>query len=472
MADLPAKAASLKMKQFNGLNGCSVCYHPGENYRCWVYPYKGDQRDRKYAEVWRDAHLAEVNGAEENGVKGKSVVLDIQRIPEEAPFDYMHLVLEGEWKRKLLLLLDPRNGYITKGELEQLDQSVKAIKFPHDFKERVTEVSLESIRKAKASEQQLLILHILFPLLKGVLDEELFVHLGLLVTANHILNQDSASDQDVKNADTMLKTYHRLNEDLYNKSEMTYTNHALTHLAKQRKAHGCPLVLLSNFVFEGFIATLKRQYHGSTGVVSQMVRNVVVLQDLERYAEAFRGGALFEYVKEILYGKQLKMNKLEDNTKVQGIVDTLEHDVPDDISSFCNTNGAQYWQRMEVNSRMFHSLAYKRKGQSASYLAIINSNGKKLFGKILVFLSVHSFGFAMVQLFEKTQNRLFDNAYADENVAELVRENILGCGFIPLKLTKDIVLVRGAELSKRFLFVTNNEKTGFASEELYSYQHD
>ena len=29
LADLPAKAASLKMKQYNGQYGCTICYHPG-----------------------------------------------------------------------------------------------------------------------------------------------------------------------------------------------------------------------------------------------------------------------------------------------------------------------------------------------------------------------------------------------------------------------------------------------------------
>jgi len=100
LADLPAKSASLKMKQFNGRYGCSVCYHPGERISRdtlgWVYPYKENIRIRTYNEVWTHAHLADANGTEEFGVKGKSVILDIQRVPEETPLDYMHLVLEGK----------------------------------------------------------------------------------------------------------------------------------------------------------------------------------------------------------------------------------------------------------------------------------------------------------------------------------------------------------------------------------------
>lgn len=42
LADLPAKAASLMMTQYNGEYGCSVCYHPGEHNaesNPWIYKY-------------------------------------------------------------------------------------------------------------------------------------------------------------------------------------------------------------------------------------------------------------------------------------------------------------------------------------------------------------------------------------------------------------------------------------------------
>lgn len=41
IADLPAKAAMLNIKQFNGEYGCAVCLHPGESSGRGVriYPY-------------------------------------------------------------------------------------------------------------------------------------------------------------------------------------------------------------------------------------------------------------------------------------------------------------------------------------------------------------------------------------------------------------------------------------------------
>ena len=112
LADLPAKAASLKMKQFNGLHGCTICYHPGElidpknrTVRGWVYPFRENVVKRTFEEVWKHAHDAEETGTEQFGVKGKSVVLDIQKVPEEAPLDYMHLALIGKMIDFLTLVI-------------------------------------------------------------------------------------------------------------------------------------------------------------------------------------------------------------------------------------------------------------------------------------------------------------------------------------------------------------------------------
>ena len=94
------------MKQFNGLYGCTICYHPGEriepNKLGWVYPYKENVRLRSYDEVWAHAHIAEQTGSEKYGIKGKSVVLDVQKVPEETPLDYMHLVLIGMFLSPIL----------------------------------------------------------------------------------------------------------------------------------------------------------------------------------------------------------------------------------------------------------------------------------------------------------------------------------------------------------------------------------
>jgi hypothetical protein len=45
-----------------------------------------------------DANLAVHSSSIIRGVKGRSPLLNLIRIPEQVPFDYMHLVLQGHTK--------------------------------------------------------------------------------------------------------------------------------------------------------------------------------------------------------------------------------------------------------------------------------------------------------------------------------------------------------------------------------------
>ena len=159
-----------------------------------------------------------------------------------------HLLINvsGEWHKKMTYLLDPKNNFITQHELDELNGKISKVKFPHDLNGRITDLSQERLKRFKATEMQLFLLHALFPLLQPIFDTEIYVHHGLFVTAMQILNKDVCLDQDIANAQLLLDEYHKLNTEIYSRRYLTYTNHALIHLPDQRRAHGCPLVLLSN----------------------------------------------------------------------------------------------------------------------------------------------------------------------------------------------------------------------------------
>ena len=101
LADLPG----LKLKQFNGKFGCPVCHYPGcpqeDNHLIRLYRYHSNKFPLRTAtESIQYADTAEETRSTVMGWKGRSVVLDIVEIPDQSPFDYMHLVLEGELERK------------------------------------------------------------------------------------------------------------------------------------------------------------------------------------------------------------------------------------------------------------------------------------------------------------------------------------------------------------------------------------
>ncbi len=84
--DLPAKAAVLCCKQFNGKYGCSVCLHPGEwlSNNARVYP-PSIWPEISHAQVIKDAAEAERTNTAVRGVMGMSPLAEV--------FDMVYLLI-------------------------------------------------------------------------------------------------------------------------------------------------------------------------------------------------------------------------------------------------------------------------------------------------------------------------------------------------------------------------------------------
>ena len=82
-----------------------------------------------------------------------------------------------------------------------------------------------------------------------------------------------------------------MNCSLFGEVADTFTVHALRHLPDQIHLHGANLVLMLNFIFEGSIATIKRQYHGSRGIIPNMVRNIGKLQNIHNMENKIEGSS-------------------------------------------------------------------------------------------------------------------------------------------------------------------------------------
>ena len=95
--DLPAMAAVLCAKQYNGKYSCSVCLHPGKrlvnNARVYlpekVYP------QRTHTSVAAAVSRAERTGSCVHGIFSTSPFMSSLDIVNSIPVDYMHAVLEG-----------------------------------------------------------------------------------------------------------------------------------------------------------------------------------------------------------------------------------------------------------------------------------------------------------------------------------------------------------------------------------------
>ncbi|XP_066936442.1 uncharacterized protein [Clytia hemisphaerica] len=481
LADLPARAASLSLKQFNGKFGCPVCYHPGcpkeGNHLVRFYRYQENPFPlRTMEESMSFAERAEEMGNAFFGWKGKSVVLDITEIPYKVPFDYMHLILEGELKRKLSKFLFPPNGLLDQDGLDEINGILKQIHYPHDFSKKITSLNIKVVKRAKAGDLQLLLLHVLLPTLKDRIPDDSFCHLGLLVTSLQLLNQDSAREEDIKLAENMLIEYHRNDQRLHGDESQTFTNHALIHIADQRRKHGCPLVLISNFVFEGFIATLLRQYHGSRGIVPQMIKNIGYLQNIDAMHKSISQESTRELASDIIKKRYPNRTNIDNNTFMFGTIsDTQPIEAVQLPNRFFN-GGVRFSQRLWYKGNTYHSLSYKLKRNSNSYsVAYRKFDNTSGYGHVLFYL--HCSGGCYMVI--KEMKQYGSNLYSLEHYSgclgprtdEFILNGYLGRGFVQLDETEQYSVFPINCLIGRVLLIPINGKF-YGSNVLNSYQHD
>lgn len=191
----------------------------------------------------------------------------------------MHLALEGEAKRRLTkLFLSP--SAVASANVTDLSFRLLNTKVPHSFHRKPR--PLEEIVKWKASEFHVFLLYLSLPLLRDYLPPPQFYHFSLFVSAMQLLNSDSISQRDIELSQIMLDTYHRLQSSIHGDAEDTYTVHGLTHLPEQVKKHG-PLILHSGFVFKAMISFLKRQFHGTRGIIHQIIENTTTVQNIQYF---------------------------------------------------------------------------------------------------------------------------------------------------------------------------------------------
>ena len=108
--DLPAKAAVLCAKQFNGLYGCSICFHPGNQLsnNARVYPPE-EHVMRTHASVISAAQQTLETDTVVEGIMQLSPLASQLDLVTSVPIDYMHATLEGVMKMLLNYWINSTN---------------------------------------------------------------------------------------------------------------------------------------------------------------------------------------------------------------------------------------------------------------------------------------------------------------------------------------------------------------------------
>ena len=284
--DLPAKAAVLNAKQFNGKYGCSVCMHPGNRLsnNSRIYP-PHHYRERTHADILHNAETAEKNKVAVKGIIGASPLGSVLNLVDAIPVDYMHCVLQGIVKMLLTRWFD--SSY--HNQLPYLGRQVSSVDMKFLKQRPPTEFSRppRSIQKHlkywKASELRNWLLFYSLPILLDHLPSLYWHHYSLLVCSMHLLLSDAISPVLIDAAEQMLADFYLLIQELYGDSACTHNVHLLVHLPKYVRLWG-PLWTHSTFGFESKNGHLKKYFHGRNAIHQQLIFNsdaFVTLQFLQ-----------------------------------------------------------------------------------------------------------------------------------------------------------------------------------------------
>ena len=91
----------MNMMQFNGVNGCPVCLHPGAWESIRLYPPGTEYLPRTNENMVHVGSEAKRKQEIVNGIKGHSILGGLVNLATGFPTDYMHCVLEGVMNRLL-----------------------------------------------------------------------------------------------------------------------------------------------------------------------------------------------------------------------------------------------------------------------------------------------------------------------------------------------------------------------------------
>lgn len=114
IADSPARAKALNMKQFNGKFGCTLCMHPSErnsSNTASIYPILKEKIEiRTNSQYLKHVTKAVETNQAFKGVKGFSFLSNWLDIPNSIIYDYMHMCLIGSFKAIINNLFSSKNN--------------------------------------------------------------------------------------------------------------------------------------------------------------------------------------------------------------------------------------------------------------------------------------------------------------------------------------------------------------------------
>ena len=373
VADLPAKASILNIKQFNAYFGCSHCLIKrksiGEGNRGLFYPNQRNmmrtkEKHEEYLNLIQNEGLSSFRG-----VRGPSAVADIvDNLPLSAPIDYMHEVLLGV-TRTLLFAVKNKTNQLGLGRIRK---AIEGIQLTSDFKKSLR--CLDELEYLKANELKVWLLYIGPVVLVGNVNAVLYERFHLLSYNTRLL---LFSSQHCLLFDQLIKRFHSLTAEAHTEKAFSPNIHSLNHLSWQVSCYG-PLWCTSAIMFESANYLLKCKFTGTVNhlrlLVERYVRNNMSSRKVPQ--------------KDPLYDLCFNLRK----QKCFRRRSINLHQVPFDLQHL----NAYFYSNQKLQN--FHLDSQINTSSKNSYVSFVSGNEKTV-GQVRVFFVQDSQDYASIQIF-------------------------------------------------------------------------
>lgn len=273
ICDTPARAFVKQVKGHSGYFGCDKCVQRG------VWEGKMTFPDIN-AELRTDCQFDEMSQIPHHLGQSPFNKISLGMV-SQFPLDYMHLVCLGVMKRLLLIWVrGPRGSRkIASSSVERISANILNLRkyLPKEFLRKGR--SLCDIDRWKASEFRQFMLYTGPICLQGILSSDVYRHFMLLFVSIYCLCSRFYYKDYVMYSNELIRLFVEDYGKLYGQDMITYNVHGLIHLANDVKKFG-PLENFSAFVFESFLARLKRMVRKPNFPLQQVVRRLSENSDL------------------------------------------------------------------------------------------------------------------------------------------------------------------------------------------------
>ncbi|XP_062716890.1 uncharacterized protein LOC134292137 [Aedes albopictus] len=253
--DSVARCKVQNLKQFNGNYGCTYCLHPGDlkesgTSRC--YPIRKQVAARQNNTTRKQMDEMCRDGNEKFGVLGKTVFASLRAfdVISSFPPDYMHAVLLGVMKQVWTMWTESefhKQPFYIGNSLQEVEKRLLSFRPPSSFARYPRQ--LKEFKKYKANEWEAILLHYIYPALKGILPQVYLDHIMLLSSSIFKLLSPKLNESTINGCDKQLKQFETKFQTLYGRESMTYNVHLVRHLIQAVRNFGA-LYNFSLFPYE------------------------------------------------------------------------------------------------------------------------------------------------------------------------------------------------------------------------------